>query len=289
MKAITTIIKYIIVFILAVSITMLTVVNIFSSTILKKEYVLSKLEETGYYEEIYNYAKSNFENYIGQSGLDEEILENIITKEMIKNDTITIIENIYDGKDKKIETDDIKQKLEENINKQIDSQNNLNSVQRQSRETQKKAVEQFVKHICDEYTTSLLHTSYENKINNYYKMIIKYKEIAEKALIITAGVCTILLLLLNIKSICSFFVQIGVSTLTPAILLLATEIFVHANIKIQNIVLINDAFAKIVKTIILDVLNSMTRCGSILLICSIIIIIVFNLIKARKYKIEKNI
>ena len=151
MKVIATIIKYIIVFILAISIIMLAVVNIFSSTILEKEYILSKLEETGYYDEIYEYAKSNFENYIGQSGLDEEILENIITKEMIKNDTKTIIENIYDGKDKKVETKEIENTIKQNISKSLEGQ--------KLTATQQKAIDEFVKHICDEYTTSLLHTN----------------------------------------------------------------------------------------------------------------------------------
>lgn len=280
MKVIATIIKYIIVFILAISITMLAVVNIFSSTILEKEYILSKLEETGYYDEIYEYAKSNFENYIGQSGLDEEILENIITKEMIKNDTKTIIENIYDGKDKKVETKEIENTIKQNISKSLEGQ--------KLTATQQKAIDEFVKHICDEYTTSLLHTNYETKINNYYKTIIKYKEMAEKGLIITAVICALLLLILNIKSISNFFIQIGVSAMVPAFILIITNIFINTRIKIQNIVLVNDAFAKIIKTVIADVLNNMMKYGIVLLASSMILIIAFNLIKVQKNKIEKN-
>lgn len=280
MKVIATIIKYIIVFILAISITMLAVVNIFSSTILEKEYILSKLEETGYYDEIYEYAKSNFENYIGQSGLDEEILENIITKEMIKNDTKTIIENIYDGKDKKVETKEIENTIKQNISKSLEGQ--------KLTATQQKAIDEFVKHICDEYITSLLHTNYETKINNYYKTIIKYKEMAEKGLIITAVICALLLLILNIKSISNFFIQIGVSAMVPAFILIITNIFINTRIKIQNIVLVNDAFAKIIKTVIADVLNNMMKYGIVLLASSMILIIAFNLIKVQKNKIEKN-
>ena len=280
MKVIATIIKYIIVFILAISITMLAVVNIFSSTILEKEYILSKLEETGYYDEIYEYAKSNFENYIGQSGLDEEILENIITKEMIKNDTKTIIENIYDGKDKKVETKEIENTIKQNISKSLEGQ--------KLTATQQKAIDEFVKHICDEYTTSLLHTNYETKINNYYKTIIKYKEMAEKGLIITAVICALLLLILNIKSISNFFIQIGVSAMVPAFILIITNIFINTRIKIQNIVLVNDAFAKIIKTVIADVLKNMMNYGIVLLASSMILIIAFNLIKVQKNKIEKN-
>lgn len=274
MKAIATIIKYIIVFILAISITLLAIINIFSSTILEKEYILSKLEETGYYEEMYEYAKSNFENYIGQSGLDEEILNDIITKEMIKNDTQKIIENIYDGKNQKIETKEIEDNIKQNINKSLEG-HKLTA-------TQQKAIDEFVKHICKEYTASLVHTNYETKINNYYEKIIKYKEIANKILIVTAVACAIVLLLLNIKSISGFFVQLGVSAMVPAIILLVTNFFINTRIRVENIVLINDAFSKMMKNIIAEILSNFIAYGVILMIGSIVIIFLGNLLKTKK-------
>ena len=72
-------------------------VNLFSTTILNEQYILSKLQEVDYYNKMYDYVQSCFEKYIGQSGLDEEILNNVVSKEKIKNDTQIIISNIYDA------------------------------------------------------------------------------------------------------------------------------------------------------------------------------------------------
>ena len=98
MKVVKSIIQYIIVTILALAVLALIIMNLFSSSILSKDYILSKLEEQNYYDKIYEDTKSNFENYIHQSGLDEEVLNDIVTKEKIKKDTNIIINNIYNGK-----------------------------------------------------------------------------------------------------------------------------------------------------------------------------------------------
>ena len=69
MKVFLTIIRYILIVILAVSILGISFISIASSTILDKNYALSKLEETNYYSGIYEEIKNNFEKYIYQSGL----------------------------------------------------------------------------------------------------------------------------------------------------------------------------------------------------------------------------
>ena len=76
--------------------------------------------------------------------------------------------------------------------------------------------------------------------------------------------------------------------MVPAFILIITNIFINTRIKIQNIVLVNDAFAKIIKTVIADVLKNMMNYGIVLLASSMILIIAFNLIKVQKNKIEKN-
>ena len=62
--------QYIIATILALAILALVIINIFSSSVLSKEYILSKLQSQNYYDKIYEETESNFENYIHQSGLD---------------------------------------------------------------------------------------------------------------------------------------------------------------------------------------------------------------------------
>ena len=77
------ILQYIVATILALAILALITINILTSSILSKEYVLGKLQEQNYYEKTYNEVESNFENYINQSGLDEEVLKDIVTYKKI--------------------------------------------------------------------------------------------------------------------------------------------------------------------------------------------------------------
>ena len=90
MKVLINILKIIIITILTICILFLGIKNIFSSTILDQSYITNKLEETNLYHETYELVKSNFENYIYQSGLDEIVLEDICTEEKVKNDLNTI-------------------------------------------------------------------------------------------------------------------------------------------------------------------------------------------------------
>ena len=104
------IIQYIVATILALAILGLIIINILSSSILSKEYIIGKLQNQNYYEKIYQETESNFENYIHQSGLDEDVLKDIVTKEKIEKDTRIILNNIYNGMDEKIDTKEIKEK-----------------------------------------------------------------------------------------------------------------------------------------------------------------------------------
>ena len=79
--------RYIMAIILAVSIIGLVTIYLASSTILNQSYVINQLEKNNYYSKIREQVISNFENYIYQSGLDENVLESIVTEDKIKEDT----------------------------------------------------------------------------------------------------------------------------------------------------------------------------------------------------------
>ena len=69
---------------------------------------------------IYTAVESDFENYIYQSGLDENVLENIVSLEKIENDTKTIINNLYDGTSETIDVTEIENNLNNNIQNSLD-------------------------------------------------------------------------------------------------------------------------------------------------------------------------
>ena len=111
MKKIKVIARFIMELILTISIISFIILQLVSKTLLNESYILSSMEKGDYYNKTYEAIESNFENYIQQSGLDEKILENLVTKEQVKEDTKKIILNIYNGINEKLSTEKLKQKI----------------------------------------------------------------------------------------------------------------------------------------------------------------------------------
>lgn len=280
MKTVRKIIQYILTTILALAILALILINIFSSTILSESYVLSKLDEENYYEEIYQNTKSNFENYIYQSGLDEEVLNDIVTKEKIEKDTKIILSNIYDNTNEEIDTKEIADKLHQNIENSLGG--NISNSERQS-------IEKFVDTICKEYESTISHTSYEEKINAVYQKGMKYIDLGKKVLLVVIGLCVVLIILLTIRRIYRVIGRTGTAfTIDGLILVIANE-YINGKIRIQGITILNNAVSKVLRNVLTDILSKVMTYGSILLILGILLIIIYAVIKSiRKARREKE-
>lgn len=280
MRIIKKIIKIIFSAILTISILLYILINLLSSTILKESYVLSKLDQANFYQKVYEEVNSNFEKYIYQSGFDENVLNNVITEEKVKEDFKIIIDNIYNGTNQDINTETIKTNLTNNINSQLGA--NISK-------TQQNSIDSFVNTILNEYTQTILHTQYENKINKAYTQINKYINLANKALLIIMAVLIILLILLNLKRLYRGVSYIGISMLSSGILLCVADIFIKMKVDIKNIVILNDTISKIIINVITELLANILKDGIILLVSGIVLIIIANLRRAyKKYKYEQS-
>lgn len=280
MRIIKKIIKIIFSAILTISILLYILINLLSSTILKESYILSKLDQANFYQKVYEEVNSNFEKYIYQSGFDENILNNVITEEKVKEDFKIIIDNIYNGTNQNINTETIKTNLTNNINNQLGA--NISK-------TQQNSIDSFVDTILNEYTQTILHTQYENKINKAYTQINKYINLANKALLIIMAVLIILLILLNLKRLYRGVSYIGISMLSSGILLCIADIFIKMKVDIKNIVILNDTISKIIINVITELLANILKDGIILLVSGIVLIIIANLRRAyKKYKYEQS-
>lgn len=280
MRIIKKIIKIIFSAILTISILLYILINLLSSTILKESYILSKLDQANFYQKVYEEVNSNFEKYIYQSGFDENVLNNVITEEKVKEDFKIIIDNIYNGTNQDINTETIKTNLTNNINSQLGA--NISK-------TQQNSIDSFVDTILNEYTQTILHTQYENKINKAYTQINKYINLANKALLIIMAVLIILLILLNLKRLYRGVSYIGISMLSSGILLCIADIFIKMKVAIKNIVILNDTISKIIINVITELLANILKDGIILLVSGIVLIIIANLRRAyKKYKYEQS-
>lgn len=281
MRIAKTIIKYIITIILAIAMIAYFFISLVSSTILSEQYILSKLDETDYYNKIYEYVKSNFENYIYQSGLEETVLEDVVSKEKIRKDTGIIISNLYDGLNQKIDTQEIRDNLNKNIKETLEDQDMT--------VTQQNAIDTFIDHICNEYTDTMSHFSFEQQVNQAYQKVIKYMDLSKKVLLITIGLDILLLLVLNLRRIYKFVSLVGVSLTTTGAFLTIVNLFVNIKIKIQTITILNDAVSDTLRNVLTSMLNMVMKNEYILLISGVLLIIVSNLIhNIKKYGLEKE-
>lgn len=286
MKIARKIIRYIIAFVLSVSIISYFLVKLTSSTILSESYILAKLEETNYYEKILEEVKSNFEKYIYQSGMDEEIIENIVSEDRIKEDTKLILNNIYDGLEEKINAQTIKDSLNSNIEK---------SLGKKTVQSQKNQIDKFVETISEEYLNTISNTGYEKQINNYYTTIQKNISRAEKILLIVIALGIAALFIFSIKRIYKALVALGISLTTSGLFYIFVNIYIMEKTKIGNILILNDAISIVIRNILNELLSKITNYGLVFIGTGISLIVLSNLIhyisksiKEKKKKIDEG-
>lgn len=270
MKSIKSITTFILSIILTICLIAIGFITIVSSTILDKNYTVSKLEETNFYHETYQLVISNFENYIYQSGLEETILEDICTESKVKQDINTILSNIYEGTNQEIET----KSIEDNLNHKIDSLQVKSSIT-------ESAIHQFVKQICDEYKNTLIHTSHENEIHEIYVKVMKFIEKAQFAVIIVACLDVILLFLLNRKEVLKFIRSLGIALLANGLFEIIVCHIINSKVNIQGIKVVNEAFSTTMVTIIQEVMGKIQNLGIIAIIVAIVFIMLYAIIETK--------
>ena len=273
------IVNYVLSTLIAICIIIFLIIQLASSSILSKKYILSKLDEIDYYGKIQKDVQSNFENYIHQSGLDETVLENIVSKEKVKKDTQLMISSIYDGMEETIDMQEIKDKLNKNIEEFLGNKQTTNE--------QKEAINTLVEKICSEYTSTLSHYKFENKINEVYTKVKKYIEIVKKASLVIIAVIAILLLLLNMKKLYKAFSVFGTSLTIAGFFMIIVNLFINSKIKIETILLLNEAISNIIKNILTQVLSNTKIYAYSLIAVGILLTVIANFIH-NQIKYKKN-
>ena len=274
------VIKAILVVGLLLCIIAFVMIQIASSTILSQSYVLKQLEEANYYANIYTEIKSDFENYIYQSGLDESVLENIITVEEVTQDTNQIIANIYNGDNKQIDVTALKERLNNNIKESLSGQRINSSTQ--------KAIDEFIDKIANQYIETMSHTNFEKTINDIYTKTKEYVELGKKVIIIAIGIMIIAILAIQYKKIFRNFALIGISFTGSGLFYIFINMFINAKIKIENIIILNDAISITLRNVLTNILNTINQYGWVFFGIGIVLIVIGNILNNRKAKNEEN-
>lgn len=271
------ILNFIFVLVIALSFTFIGVKSVVFKTIFNKEYVLEQMENNNFYSETYKLVESGFENYIGQSGLDEEVIKNICTEDKIKNDINIILSNIYEGTNEKIDTSEISN----NLNSNIDKENVRTS-------SNSKAIDEFVEHICQSYKDTIISTSYENTINEKYSKITQKITKVQNILIIAIIISIIGVIALNVKDILKLLFWTESAVLSSAVMQLAITTVIKSKVNIDGIKIFNDAFSNIVVTIIKDILSKINIIAGKFIIVYFILVIYAIIILSQKKEENQN-
>ncbi len=241
----------------------------FSTTILSKKYILEKFEENNYYNNLYSNIINEMEGYIGPSGLDESIFDDIITREKIENDVNIVVSNIYESKDADIDTKIIDEKLEKNINKYLKKEN-LKIEDRTS-------LDEFKKQIIDVYKTEVSYNTYTKYIQNVnINKIARLFKTAKKVCLIGIILPIILILLLNTKKVEKVIPEIMTFILACGTILMVISKYITMKINIEAITFLNTAFSIVIRDIALTVLNDILTIGIVFIVTSILLITINN-------------
>ena len=263
--------------ILTLAIICFSIMYVVSSTILNESYILNSLEKSDYYAKIHELVESNFEKYVGPSGLDESVLKNLVSKEDIEEDTKKIVSNIYDGLNETVDTTKIEEKLKNNID------NSLNGKELSA--TEKISVNRFIQEIINEYKSTISHLEFENKIHETVKKISDFIEKAKKILIVVIGISLVALILLSIKRIYKIAVNIGISIFASGLTLTGINIYINSKVDVKYLSILNDQISGILQDILGTILSGILKYGIFMLLIGFVLILISNIVhNIQKYK-----
>lgn len=276
MKIIRKIISYILAIILVTLMSATIILSIVNAVVFSKSNVKKQMQKVDYYTEINNIIKESANNYIVQSGFDESIMNNVISKGKINKDIDKVINAIYEGEEVEISTDEIKNSLDKNVQQYI-AQNNY----KVDAQTQKD-IEKFEDKIESIYANSITYSK------SSIKKVVKYFKMAKRMTRVALIASLILLIIFAIITYKTNRATFGISLLATGIICIFIKCYSSINIAVNNILMVNKTFSNLMINIINQVIQYVFIGGIILAVLGIALIIIFER-KSANEKYEENL
>ena len=253
-----TILSYTTKFIQSISFFLLSLSIILILTVFNEDYVLDLLDNHNYYQELYDNTLEEVSYYLEQSGLNEEVLNNVISVKSLKKDIITSIDNLYANEKISVNTEEFQTNLTNNINNYI-KENNI-------RVDNKDTVNILTKKLVNIYEEEI---SYNNTFE-------KVRPLFNKAYQLTKIILGISLIVSIITYLINRYLfkdrNIIASLFTNFVVLCGLVLYIKYTIDINNIFFYNTSISNVLKEFISSVLNCMNITGIISFILGLIIV-----------------
>ena len=251
-------ISYFMKFIQSISLFIITLTSIMLITIYNKNYVLDLLENNNYYQELYDVSKEEVSYYLIQSGLPEDITDDIFDVKELKTTVDKTINSLYSNTQITLDTENIKTKLTDKINQYIED-NKINV------KNKDKTIKELVEKLVNVYEEEI---SYNNLLENVRDIFNKSYKIVKISLIlaIVSFLVTYLINRLLFRER-----NIIVSLFTNGLLLIGTVLYTKFSIDIDNISFYNTSISNILKEFINSVLANINLVGVISIVLGILL------------------
>ncbi len=110
------IVIFILNYLLIILVILVSILLILSNTVLKKNYIETSLEKSGFYNELNIEIQNEFDTCLAQVGIEDKALKDLYTLQELKNDISNTLEAIYNNKaintSSSLMTEKIKSKLQ---------------------------------------------------------------------------------------------------------------------------------------------------------------------------------
>jgi hypothetical protein len=252
------IVNYLIGFIISVLISITALSLIAKLTVFNKDYIINLLEKENYFEKIYNEILEEMESDIMPSGFTNDIIKDTFTKDEVKEDIKTFINNVYQGNKTTLDKELLKDKIKKNIDDFL-LKSNLKI-------TDKNGVNTFVNDLVKDYQDEVCLYSYtDGLINTFYKIY----HIINKVVIV---LLIVLFVLIFLAKLLFKYNYLSSSILASGLIILFIRIFIYERIDADYLLVITENFSNILTLIINTIGNYLLSIGIGLVVFGVITI-----------------
>ena len=256
---------YIFGFITSLVLATLVLLLIFKFTIANKNYVLNMLKENNYYSDINDEIQEEMRFYLSSTGFTDEIINDVYDYDNLVNDINTFIDNVYLGKETKLDNKDIYSKIEKNI-ESFFQKSNLSSINKDG---------------INNLITDLVN-AYDDEVELYHFIDTLIPHIPKVINYINIGViaCSIALVILLIVLIIVKYRYYSATIMSSGLILLFVRLVIIEKIDVKNLLIITEKFSVELRILLTKLQDILWIIAGIMIFLGLII----SVIKCVKWK-----
>ena len=277
MKIIKNILSLILSFAIIFAVFLLIGIDILNTKFLNKDYILFKIDELAFYEQISREIESGFEEYIYQSGLPKDVIKDLYSDELLIKDVNNLIDCLYEGKGISLSDETVRNTLDTKIREYLDSQNKkLNS-------DGEKNIKKFEDLIVKEYkenvnASTTFYTKGYTIIDSVNQIVNKFGNWPQ----IILGILVLLLVLVNIKDLLLAINYLAISSLSIGILIKLGINLLFSNIDFDNLLIFAKSLSNLIVEIVKENLYMISENGNLFIVCGITGILITVILREPK-------